>query len=249
MDIIGETSSSVNKSKSFVQHMTEIDKQQKGELFNMFQYAFLMIIPVVLLNYGVGELFSTDIEDKSSLELSLEIVGEMIVLLSGVYIIHRLVTFVPTYSETPYSDVNFLAVTLGFVLVIFSFQTKLNEKMRTVLESAYYQITGKKSEAELEAEARQVAGNPQNKGVVVTQPIQKPNGNNAHYLKNQSMIQAPSNTTQSASQIYGQTMQQNSQPSSQPPVIQKQQLPNYDTFYEQEPMAANEGFMGGGFAF
>lgn len=246
MDIIGETNSSVSKSKSFVQHMTEIDKQQKGELINMFQYAFLMIIPVVLLNYGVGEIFSADIEDKSSLELTLEIIGELIVLISGIYIIHRFVTYVPTYSEQSYSEINFVAVVLGFVLVIFSFQTKLNEKVRTVLENIYFQVTGKKPEHEQEAEAQQVTSNPQ-KGIVVTQPIQKPGSNNAHYLKNQSMIQAPSNTTQSASQVYGQTMQANLQP--QTPPVQKQQLPNYDTFYEQEPMAANEGMMGGGSFF
>ena len=156
------------KSRNFVQHMTEFDSKHKCELLNIFQYALLMIVPVVLLNVGIGELFSSDIDNKTLLELSIEIVGELFVIIVGLYFIHRFITFVPTYSETPYSPVNFITVISVIVLVLFTFQTHLNEKMRVVLDRVYTQVSGRSLQEE---EDEAVTTQP---NVRVSQPIAKP---------------------------------------------------------------------------
>ena len=162
------TGGSEMKSRNFVQHMTEFDTKHKSELLNIFQYSLLMIIPVVLMNIGIGELFSSEVEDKTLLELSVEIVGELFVIVVGLYFIHRFVTYIPTYSETPYSPVNFITIISVIVLVLFTFQTHLNEKMRVVLERVYAQVSGNTSPVE---EEKKVVAAPQ---VHVSQPIAKP---------------------------------------------------------------------------
>ena len=156
------------KSRNFVQHMTEFDSKHKCELLNIFQYSLLMIVPVVLMNIGIGELFSSEVDNKTLVELAVEIVGELFVIVIGLYFIHRFVTYVPTYSETPYSPVNFITIISVIVLVLFTFQTHLNEKMRVVLERVYAQVSGNPSNAE---EDKKVVSPPP---VHVSQPIAKP---------------------------------------------------------------------------
>lgn len=162
------TGGSEMKPRNFVQHMTEFDTKHKSELLNIFQYSLLMIIPVVLMNIGIGELFSSEIDNKTLVELSVEIVGELFVIILGLYFIHRFVTYVPTYSETPYSPVNFITIISVIVLVLFTFQTHLNEKMRVVLERVYAQVSGNASQVEQENTV--VSAPP----VHISQPIAKP---------------------------------------------------------------------------
>jgi hypothetical protein len=128
-----------SKKNGFIQHMTNFDKKTKSELLNMFQYGFLLVLPVMFINKLVSVLFSTSTEDKTTLELSLEISAELIVLFSSFFIIHRLVSFIPTYSEEPYPDIQFTQVIFIFVFIIFSFQTSLNEKFQVIYERVFDQ--------------------------------------------------------------------------------------------------------------
>ena len=117
----------IKESKSFYKHMTTFDNKMKVEVFNLFQYSLMMIIPILILNKSIHELFSTDIENKSAAELFLEVFAELFVLLSGIYIIHRVITYIPTYSEEPYSPINFITFSSLFIFILFSFQTNINE--------------------------------------------------------------------------------------------------------------------------
>ena len=66
--------------KSFFNHMTSFDKNQKAEYMNMVQYGFLALIPILLINKGIGELFSPNTEDKTTIELSIEVSVQLFIL-------------------------------------------------------------------------------------------------------------------------------------------------------------------------
>jgi hypothetical protein len=64
-------------------------------------------------------------DKKGSLEISAEIVIQIIVMFIGLLIIHRLITFVPTYSGSKYPDSHIIQIILSVLIITMSLQTKL----------------------------------------------------------------------------------------------------------------------------
>ena len=185
MDSEDITSSS--KSNGFLEHMTKFDKKTKTEVLNMFQYGFLMVTPVMFVNKLVGVLFTMSPEEKTTLELGLEIVAELVVLFSSLFIIHRLVSYIPTYSEEPYPAIDFTQVVLVFVFILFSFQTSLNEKFNVIYERVFDGVPESlpglaRKEDPSGAKARGV--------VVSTHPSQQPTRGQQHIGKAQYVDQS-----------------------------------------------------------
>ena len=219
--------------KSFFTHMTSFDKNQKAEYMNMVQYGFLALIPILLINKGIGELFSPNTEDKTTIELSLEVSVQLFILISSIYLVHRLVTYIPTYSEIPYSGIDFIGTVLGFILIIFSFQTHVNEKAQLIFQNVYSMVTGHVSEERKEKAPTQAPSQA---------PILTPNAPTQatappEFLNQQAVQTMPPTTTQSVSQAAMNTQ------------VVNNQIPqfNYDQFHDSgaPPMAANES---GGFS-
>ena len=143
MESINDISVSTTKSKSFLEYLTSFEDDQKYELMNMFQYALLIVIPVILLNKGIGELFTSTTDEKTSLIVSMEIVAELFVLLFGIFMIHRIVCYIPTYSEKPYTPFSLIGFVFSFIVILFSFDTNLRAKFEFVFQDLYQAITGK----------------------------------------------------------------------------------------------------------
>jgi len=143
MESINDISVSTTKSKSFLEYLTSFEDDQKYELMNMFQYALLIVIPVILLNKGIGELFTSTTDEKTSLIVSMEIVAELFVLLFGIFMIHRIVCYIPTYSEKPYTPFSLIGFVFSFIVVLFSFDTNIRAKFEFVFQDLYQVITGK----------------------------------------------------------------------------------------------------------
>lgn len=165
-----------SKKSGFVQHMTNFDKKTKSELLNMFQYGFLLVLPVMFMNKLISVLFSTSTDDKTTLELSLEISAELIVLFTSFFIIHRFVSYIPTYSEEPYPDVHFTQIILVFVFILFSFQTSLNEKFQVIYERVFDQVPD-----QLPILAKKGIDTPS--GIRISQPLSAPHQGQQHIGK------------------------------------------------------------------
>ena len=87
---------------------------------------------------GLNKLMKHYIPDaddtKGSLEIVLEVIGQMILLFIGLFYIHRLVTFVPTYSKQEYVTFNVHTIILGTILIVSSLHTRLGEKTSILAE-------------------------------------------------------------------------------------------------------------------
>jgi hypothetical protein len=239
---------SSDDSKSFLKHVFNFDDDSKSEILNIVQYALIALIPVILLNKSMSTYVPEADEKKNSIELLAEIIIQIIVMFIGLLIIHRVITFIPTYSGVKYPDFNIVFIILAVLMITLSLQTKLGEKVSILFDRIMDLWNGTDSSKKKKGKS----GN-----VKVTQPIsgQQMGGSitgqimpqsQPTYTDGTSINSLPTSTTSSALSTGGPT----------------QQLPNYDNMYRQdtnplvnanspggmegysEPKAANEGFGG-----
>ena len=133
MDTFEELTKS-NGKPGFFKHVFNFDDDSKADMLNIMQYSFLAIIPLVLFNKSLQKLVPEADENKHSIELSMEVVAQVIIVFLGILIIHRIITFIPTYSGTKYAEFNVTNIILSVLLILLSLQTKLGEKISILAE-------------------------------------------------------------------------------------------------------------------
>ena len=132
MDVLQEARD-ISK-KSFLGHVFSTTDEGKAEILNVVQYATLGIIPIVLLNKAIQRFIPEADAEKSSLELVVEVLLQTIIMFCGVVIIHRLITYVPTYSGFKYESLTLTNVILAFLVIVLSIQTKLGIKVNILTD-------------------------------------------------------------------------------------------------------------------
>lgn len=136
-DALGEsisTSSNDVGEKTFFNHVLRFDGKTKNELMDVFQYSVTAVFPILILNHIISNLFPEPDENKAILELVIEIGSELFLLLFGIYMIHRIVTYFPLFSGNAYNELNMLNIVLIFLIIILSFQTQLSEKANILFD-------------------------------------------------------------------------------------------------------------------
>lgn len=162
-----DTLESASRKVGFVDYVFKFDNATKDNLMNMGQYALMAMLPVVVLNKSIQRLFPEADDEKLSYVIAVEIIAQILVLLFGMFFIHRIITYFTPYSRHDYEPVNFLSVVIMFLIVILSFQTRVGEKMNILYERAIELWTGEDVEEPM-TNGRKKTG----KGKVrVTQPI------------------------------------------------------------------------------
>ena len=233
MESLDELSKTNNGKPGFFKHVFNFNQESKDEMLNIIQFAILAIIPVIILNKLMQRFVPEADEDKSSIEITAEVLGQIIVMFLVILIINRIITFIPTYSGEKYPVFSVTTIILPMLVVILSLQTKLGEKVAILVDRLIELWEGRTGESKTKN------GKNSKSQVKVSQPISQ----------NQTAMNQSLNSMGSTSI------------SSLPPV-QTQQLPNYDQMYQQdstpligastpgtenfEPAPAN---MGGGGAF
>lgn len=145
----------------FVGHVFNFDDNTKTMLLNLFQYVGLAIIPVIVLNKTIQKYFPAEDHKKPSLEIGAEVLGQLVVLVLGIIIIHRVITFVPTYSKKEYPTINLFCVLIVFLIILFSLQTKIGKKVNILVERVYdYFGTGSEKKPSEEEEQHQQQNGP-----------------------------------------------------------------------------------------
>jgi hypothetical protein len=132
MDVLQEVRD-ISK-KSFISHVFSTTEEGKAEILNVVQYATLGIIPIVLLNKAIQRFIPEADSENTTLELLVEIFLQIIVMFCGVVIIHRLITYFPTYSGFKYENLTLTNVILAFLIIVLSIQTKLGIKVNILTD-------------------------------------------------------------------------------------------------------------------
>jgi hypothetical protein len=239
-----------DSNKNFFKHVFNFDDDSKSDILNIIQYAVIAIIPMVILNKSIGKYVPESDDRKGSLEISAEIVIQVIVTFIGFLIIHRIITFVPTYSGAKYPDYNVIVSILAVLMISMSLQTKLGEKV-SILANRVMDLWDGKTDSKKKNGKNTVKVSQPISGQMISQPMNNAAMSQSLYTDGTAISSLPTNDVQY-------TSQNNMQP---------QQLPNYDTMYRQdttplvgaanptgqpmegfgEPMAANAVLGGGAF--
>ena len=238
--------SSDDSNKSFLKHVFNFDDDSKSDILNIIQYALIAIIPIVILNKSIGKYVPESDDKKGSLEISAEIIIQIIVTFMGLLIVHRIITFIPTYSGAKYPEFHIVYIILAILMIAMSLQTKLGEKVSILVDRVMELWDGKTDNKKKNAK----------NSVKVSQPI-----------SGQITGQQMNNAAMSQSLYTDGTAISSLPTSDSQTTTQSQQMPNYDAMYRQdtnplvgaanptgqpmegfgEPMAANSVLGGGAF--
>jgi hypothetical protein len=233
-----------DSEKNFFKYVFNFDDASKSDMLNIIQYTLIAIIPVVSLNKAMQKYVPESDDRKGSLELLAEIIIQVIGMFIGLLIIHRIITFVPTYSGINYPDFNIIFIILAVLMITLSLQTKLGEKVSVLTDRLVELWDGKPS-----GKKGGKNNNNSNNSVKVSQPI---SGQNNYMMPN-----ANANSNSNMNSGYSDGTSINSLPT------ETQQLPDYNNMVRNDnnplqnaatpgmaesfvPMAASE-FLGGGF--
>jgi hypothetical protein len=216
-----ETKRSSSKKKSFTEHVFEFEDDTKYELLNLAQYSVLGIVPVIALNKSMNNLFAEADDTRSSLELLIELIAQILFIIFGMYLIHRLITYIPTYSGEPMPALNLFHIVLFVLVITLSLQTKIGQKGSILYERVMELWHGESNVPSPKQHPVQIR---------TVQPIHHP-AQQQHQPQHEEL--PPPISAQNLAMA--------------PPP--QQQEPNYDAMYQQslEPMAAND-FAGGAFS-
>ena len=132
MEILNETSSA--SKKTFLSHVFSTTEEGQAELLNVIQYSLMGVVPIVTLNKVIQRFIPDADPEKSSIELLAEIFIQLIIMFCGVVIIHRMITYFPTYSGFKYESLTATNVVLAFLIIILSIQTKLGLKVNIMVD-------------------------------------------------------------------------------------------------------------------
>lgn len=234
---------SSDETKSFFKHVFNFDDDSKSEILNILQYSVIAIIPVVILNKTMQKYVPEADDKKSSLEITAEVIIQIIVMFIGLLLIHRIITYIPTYSVAKYPDFHIVYVILAILMITMSLQTKLGEKVTILVDRISELWNGKTDNKKNNSKNGSGNGNVKVFQPISSQPI-------SGYTDGTAISSLP---TYDATQGNKNTMV-------------PQQLPNYDAMYRQdttplvgaatpggttegfiEPMAANSVLGGGSF--
>ena len=215
--------------KTFFNHVFSTAEEGKAEILNVVQYATMGVIPVVILNKLINRFIPEADPEKSSLELLVEIFIQIVVMFCGVIIIHRVITYIPTYSGFKYEGLALTNVILAFLIIVLSIQTKLGLKVSILADRVNELWNGSTGSNDKE--------NVKN-GVRVSQPMAGHMPSQADFLDSTAVQQgmfppAPVATTKQSSNGYDDMMRGGANAS-----------PNYGSY--MGPMAANS-VLGGSF--
>lgn len=131
---------SVGSGQSFLSYMSTITEQDKYTLMNLGQYVLLAIIPITILLKLLKRFTPVEDPTKGTIELTIEVVVQLLAIVFALYFIHKMIVYLPTYSKRAYEGVNLLTMILPFVFILFTLETNIGDKMNTLLERVLVMI-------------------------------------------------------------------------------------------------------------
>lgn len=240
MDSVSDVPTDAKGFSGFFKYVFDFDETNKALMFNMFQYAVLAVIPIVLVLKGIGYIIPEEDDDKGSVEIVAEVVGQLALLILSIWFINKMVRYFPTYSGVAYHAFNETNFLVPFLIIMMTMQTRLGEKIKILSERVVELWEGR-------ADGKKVGdkkgnGGAGNGAVKVSQPI-------AGAGRPVSTMPPPliNSSTLGMGGLGG--MMSQSQAAQAAAMTPQYQNPDFNQFYQNdmvplmdanEPMAANE---------
>jgi len=240
-------------SKGFLTKVMEMDSETKNGLMNGIQYMTMAVMPIAIIDQLTKSWFSsTNPSDKGSVELLAEVLGQAVLTLILLFMVHKLIIAVPTYTGTPMTRINYSTISLGFLATIFATHPEIGDKLSVIFNRLqdYWEGTPENSHKKRKHD---------NSKVSVSQPISggrqsipTHQASRADYATNHAKMLPVQTGQPPIVPRQQQQMPQQQQPQSEPSSGQQMYGGSQNPLVgasmpAQEPMAANS-VMGGGWS-
>jgi hypothetical protein len=230
----------------FFKQVFRLNEDAQGEVLNMMQYVAIGFIPAIIVIYVIRYYVPDPDDEKGSLTLLAEIFAQTFGMLLGIYFIHRMIIYFPTYSGIKYERFHVINILMVFVMILFSIKTKLGEKAQILVERAVDMWSGNgnkggpaQGQGQGQVRVTQPITGSMASGVPMTAPPPPPQlTSNRAQMGMASMGSAMSGMVKDFNAMYSGGGPQQQQP-QQPQQQQQQQMAG-----DFEPMAANEAGWG-----
>jgi hypothetical protein len=136
-------SGGARSGKSIFEQLFVVDTPYRNDVLNVLQYSFISLIPLVLLNKLIQYAIPEASTSAGSVELVMEIVGQISMLVIGLILIHRFTIYFSTYSGEPYPQHSIICFVLGLLIVLISIHSKLGEKINILVERVVAKWNGR----------------------------------------------------------------------------------------------------------
>ena len=111
-----DESKSISSKMGFFKYVFNFNDESKSEILNIIQYALIALVPIVMLNKSMQKFIPEADEQKNSVEILAEIIGQILVVFIGLMLINRIITYIPTYSGIRYPEMSIIYIILLFLL-------------------------------------------------------------------------------------------------------------------------------------
>lgn len=134
METFGGTIIDHSNKQTFLNHVFSFTEEGKAEIYNAIQYGVTAIVPIVVLNKTIQRFIPEPDLDKGSIEILVEIILQLVIIFVGIILIHRIITYIPTFSKYKYESLTITNVILAFMIIVLSLQTKIGIKTNILYE-------------------------------------------------------------------------------------------------------------------
>ena len=156
-----------NDGEGFMKTVFPFDDSQKETLLNIIQYTVLSIIPIIIVLKLIKTYIPDADEDNGSLVIFVEVIAQLLVMFFALYFIHRIVSYIPTYSEKAYEAFSMTNIIPVVLFLALTMQSKLSDKVQILVDRVWDLYEGQTSNKNNKQGQQQ-----QNQGQVrVTQPL------------------------------------------------------------------------------
>ena len=124
-----ETQETIKSQPSFFEYITSFSSYEKSQLFNLFQYGGLIIIPIMIVLKIMKMYVPLEDAFKSTTDILIEVILQLVAIILSFFFINKLVLYVPTYSNVEYDKISLLSTILPLFFLIMTLDTKLGEKL------------------------------------------------------------------------------------------------------------------------
>lgn len=238
MESVSDVPTDVKGFTGFFKYVFDFDETNKALMFNMIQYSVMAIIPIVLVLKGIGYVIPEEDDDKGSLEIVAEVVGQLALLILSIWFINKMVRYFPTYSGVAYHSFNETNFLIPFLIIMMTMQTRLGEKIK-ILSERVVELWEGRADGKKVGEKKGNAA-PGNGSVKVSQPIA---GNRGMPATSPPLVNS---STLGMGGLGGMSQSQAAQAAAMTPQYQN---PDFNQFYQNdmmplmdasEPIAASE---------
>jgi len=141
--------------KNFFSHVFNFDKESQNDILNCLQYVLLALIPTIILNKVIQKIIPATTEEKGNVEILAEILGQIVFMFIGFMLIHRLITYFPTWSKIDYKDVNIIGIAIVFLSLMLTIQSKVGTKTNILLDRLFEYWEGNKQSSKPQQQQQQ----------------------------------------------------------------------------------------------